>query len=151
MHYYLLQPLKHKRANSMDMNHRDDGYLKHKDPRLYRRQSTTVEIQTPCFKCLRSALHCYNIVVLVSFWNLYWRQLHLRQYSGVQSWLWSQFESELYLLILHVKNVTSACFPLQTMYFSYDINVIILNMHVHKKKMVPQVFRTNPYIWIQIL
>ncbi|XP_063433984.1 tetraspanin-18B-like isoform X2 [Mytilus trossulus] len=59
------KPLKHKRANSMDMNHRDDGYLKHKDPRLYRRQSTTVEIQTPCFKCLRSALHCYNIVVLI--------------------------------------------------------------------------------------
>jgi hypothetical protein len=54
----------------MDMNHRDDGYLKHKDPRLYRRQSTTVEIQTPCFKCLRSALHCYNIVVLVSFVNM---------------------------------------------------------------------------------
>ena len=59
------KPLKHKRGNSMDMNHRDDGYLKHKDPRLYRRQSTTVEIQTPCFKCLRSALHCYNIVVLI--------------------------------------------------------------------------------------
>lgn len=59
------KPLKHQRANSMDPHHRDDGYLKHKDPRLYRRQSTTVEIQTPCFKCLRSALHCYNIVVLI--------------------------------------------------------------------------------------
>lgn len=59
------KPPKHKKSNSMDMNHRDDGYLKHKDPRLYRRQSTTVEMQTPCFKCLRSALHCYNIVVLI--------------------------------------------------------------------------------------
>ncbi|XP_056019988.1 tetraspanin-18-like isoform X8 [Ostrea edulis] len=47
-----------------DQNHIDDGYLKHRrDHRI--RSVTSEQERDGCFLCLRNALHCYNVVVLV--------------------------------------------------------------------------------------
>ncbi|XP_048764349.1 tetraspanin-18-like isoform X3 [Ostrea edulis] len=54
------QPLR----GGSDQNHIDDGYLKHRrDHRI--RSVTSEQERDGCFLCLRNALHCYNVVVLV--------------------------------------------------------------------------------------
>ncbi|KAJ8306253.1 hypothetical protein KUTeg_016798 [Tegillarca granosa] len=51
------------RGMSLD-NHVEDGLLnKHRDHRIRRQQSQPE--RSACFNCLRNALHCYNIVVLI--------------------------------------------------------------------------------------
>ena len=56
-----LQPLR----GGPDQNHIDDGY--HKQRRDHRIRSVTSEQERDsCFLWLRNALHCYNVVVLVS-------------------------------------------------------------------------------------
>ncbi|XP_069127018.1 tetraspanin-18B-like isoform X5 [Argopecten irradians] len=57
------QPLRGRRQHSME-NHVDDGYLRHhSDHRIRtRRQDADADV---CFHCLRNALHCYNIVILI--------------------------------------------------------------------------------------
>ncbi|XP_061192469.1 tetraspanin-18B-like isoform X3 [Saccostrea echinata] len=54
------QPLR----GGTDQNHIDDGYLKHRrDHRI--RSVTSEQERDSCFLCLRNALHCYNVVVLI--------------------------------------------------------------------------------------
>ncbi|XP_069127011.1 tetraspanin-18B-like isoform X1 [Argopecten irradians] len=57
------KPLRGRRQHSME-NHVDDGYLRHhSDHRIRtRRQDADADV---CFHCLRNALHCYNIVILI--------------------------------------------------------------------------------------
>ncbi|XP_062591273.1 tetraspanin-18B-like isoform X3 [Saccostrea cucullata] len=54
------QPLR----GGTDLNHIDDGYIKHRrDHRI--RSVTSEQERDSCFLCLRNALHCYNVVVLI--------------------------------------------------------------------------------------
>ncbi|KAK3090961.1 hypothetical protein FSP39_016074 [Pinctada imbricata] len=59
------KPLRSSRSTPTP-NHIEDGYLKHsRDYRIRSTASTVENERSSCFNCLRTALHCYNIVVLI--------------------------------------------------------------------------------------